>query len=225
MRAVHRPALRSFALALAPALALLASGAALACEPPASPAAYVINHETYGDIGTHVLTFRCHGDQLIVETSVDVKVKILFVTAYERQARYREVWEGDRLIAYDARTDDDGEVYDTRARIDGGELVVDGVEGSARVPLDAVSSHPWNVAAVDRPVIFGQRDGKVRRVSVQQAPPERIRIGSDRIEARKYVVSGDLERELYYAPDGTWLQWRLERDGKTVTITRRGLDR
>ena len=210
---------------LAAALPLVLGAAAAACELPASPAVFVINHETYGDIGTHVLNFSCEGEDLIVETEVDVRVKILFVTAYQRQARYREVWRGDRLVDYEARTDDDGEHIVTTAKVDGDAMVVDGVEKGQRVPLDTVSSHPWNVDVVKRPLIFGQRDGRLHEVSVEQAETEIVTIGGKRIEARKYVVSGGLERELLYSPEGTWLQWRLERDGKTVTITRRGLDR
>lgn len=207
-------------LVLAPSLALMVVGSALACQPPESPAAYVINHETHGDIGTHVLNFSCDGENLIVETEVDVKVKILFVTVYKRKARLREVWRGDRLISYEARTDDGGDLYETSARIEGDKMIVDGVEKGVTVPLDTVSTHPWNVEVVDRSTIFGQRDGKVRKVQVDEAGSETLKIGAKPVDARKYVVSGDLERELFYDADGTWLQWRLERDGKTVTITR-----
>lgn len=203
----------------------MGAGSALACEPPESPAAYVINHETHGDIGTHVLTFRCDGDKLIVETEVDVKVKILFVTAYKRRAQLREVWENDRLISYDAKTDDNGDLYETTARVEGDRMIVAGVEDTVSAPLDTVSTHPWNVAAVDRPLIFGQRDGRIRKVQVEPAGWQTLEIAGQPQKAQKFVVRGDLERELFYDADGTWLQWRLERDGKIVTITKRGLDR
>ncbi|MGI9500890.1 MAG: DUF6134 family protein [Geminicoccaceae bacterium] len=207
-------------LSLFAALSLIASGSAWACTTPESPAVYVINHETYGDIGTHVLTFSCDGDNLIVETDVDVKVKILFVTAYERRAHYREVWQDDRLISYEAKTDDGGDLYVTTARVDGDRMIVDGIEKAASVPLDTVSSHPWNVATVDRPTIFGQRDGRIRHVQVEPAGWETLKISGKQRKAQKFVVHGDLERELFYDGDGTWLQWRLKRDGKTVTITK-----
>lgn len=191
-----------------------------ACDAPESPATFVINHETYGDIGTHVLNFKCQGDDLIVETDVDVEVKILFVTAYERQARYREVWRDDQLLAYEARTNDGGDLYETRARIEGDDMIVDGVEKGVRVPLDTIPSHPWNIDVVDRPLIFGQRDGRIHKVSVQRAEPEVLTIGGKQIEAKKYVVQGDMERELLYDSEGNWLQWRLERGGKTISVTR-----
>ena len=192
----------------------------MACAPPESPATYVIHHETYGDIGTHVLNFSCDGNDLIVETDVDVKVKVLFVTAYQRKAHYREVWRGDRLIAYDARTDDGGDVYVTKAHIDGDHMIVDGVEKGVAVPLDTVSSHPWNIDVVKRPLIFGQRDGRIHEVDVEVAGPAHVDIHGKKVEAEKYVVTGGMERELFYAADGTWLQWRLERDGKMITVTR-----
>ncbi len=193
---------------------------ASACEAPESPAAFVINHETYGDIGTHTLTFACDGEELIVSTDVDVEVKLLFVTAYERKAHYREVWQGDQLIAYEAQTNDGGDRYVTKARIDGDEIVVDGVKKGVRVPLDTVPSHPWNVDVIDRSTVFGQRDGSIHNVYVETTDEEIVTIGDKAITAKKYTVRGDLERELLYGPDGTWLQWRLERDGKAITITR-----
>jgi hypothetical protein len=193
---------------------------ASACNAPESPAAFVINHETYGDIGTHTLTFACDGEKLIVDTDVDVEVKILFVTAYERTAHYREVWHGDQLITYEARTNDGGDHYVTKARIDGDEMVVDGVEKGVRVPLDTVPSHPWNVDVIDRSVVFGQRDGRIHSVYIETTDDEAVTIGDKTIMAKKYTVRGDLERELLYGPDGAWLQWRLQRDGKAITITR-----
>jgi hypothetical protein len=206
------------ALFLMPSITFV--GSAEACQPPESPAAFIINHETYGDIGTHVLTFSCEGEKLIVDTNVDVEVKILFVTAYQRQAHYREVWQGDRLIAYEARTNDDGDHYLTTARVDGDEMVIDGVEKGVRVPLDTVPSHPWNVDVIDRSLVFGQRDGRIRSVHVEASETEAVMIGDKTIMAQKYIVGGDLERELLYGPDGAWLQWRLERGGKAITITR-----
>jgi len=191
-----------------------------ACEAPASPATYVINHESLGDIGTHVLTFTCDGEDLVVETKVDVKVKILLVTAFKRKARLREVWRDNQLISYEALTQDGGDRFETRARIEDGALIVDGAEKGLRAPLEAIPSNPWNINVVDHSPIFGQRDGKLYQVNVEQGKPETLTIGGEKVQAEKYVVKGDLERELLYDADGNWLQWRLERDGKSITITR-----
>ena len=49
-------------------VATLSSSAGLACDPP-QPAEYLIHHEIYGDVGRHVITFSCRGEDLVVETA------------------------------------------------------------------------------------------------------------------------------------------------------------
>ena len=197
----------------------MAAGA-LACTPPAEQAVYSIKHETYGDIGSHTLTFDCDGDDLVVETDVSVDVKLLFVTVYKRRARYREVWRGERLIAYDAWTDEAGEEYVTKARIENDAMIIDGVKPGITVPTDTVSSHPWNADVVDRTLLFGMKDGRLIEVDVEAAGEETIQIGEEAVTARKYVVRGDIDRELWYDRDGTWLRWRLENGGNVVDIVK-----
>ncbi len=193
---------------------------ALACAPPEKRAVYAIDHETYGHIGSHTLTFHCVGDDLIVDTDVKVDVKVLFVTVYKRRARYREVWRQDRLIAYDAWTDEAGDQYVTKARLDNDQMIIDGVKPGIRVPANTVSSHPWNADVINRNLLFGMKDGRLLRVVVEPAGEEMIEIGDKTLMARKYVVNGDIERELWYDQAGTWLRWRLESRGNIVDISK-----
>ena len=211
---------RSVRLLCSSLAALLVAGEGLACEPPAEQAVYAINHETYGEIGRHALTFRCDGDDLIVETEVEVDVKVLFVTVYQRRARYREVWRQGQLISYDAWTDEAGDEYVTKARIDDDQMIIDGVKSGITAPIDTVSSHPWNIDVVDRNLLFGMKDGRLLQVNVDPAGEETIKVGDKAIRARKYVVSGDIERELWYDQSGNWLRWRLEARGDIVDIVR-----
>jgi hypothetical protein len=55
---------------------------------------------------------------------------------------------------------------------------------------------------------------------VTPAGTETITASGRAIAARKYVVTGDLERELWYDDGGHWLQSRLEHDGAKITLTR-----
>jgi hypothetical protein len=95
---------------------LLPGTAALACPDPPQRAEYAIHHETYGEVGQHVITFACDGDDLVVETTNEGEVKVLMMPLFTRDGRYREVWRGDRLIAFDSRIVDNGEVYEVHAR-------------------------------------------------------------------------------------------------------------
>jgi hypothetical protein len=45
-------------------------------------------------------------------------------------------------------------------------------------------------------------------------------VAGRKVEAKKYRMSGDLERELWYDAAGNWLRSRLEHDGARITLTR-----
>lgn len=61
---------------------------------------------------------------------------------------------------------------------------------------------------IDRTLLFDTRGGALRKVRVEDAGEESITAGGREAQARRCVVTGGLERELWYAPDGTWLQSR-----------------
>jgi Domain of unknown function (DUF6134) len=144
-------------LALAPLL--LGPGLAVACPHPPGRVEYVIRHETYGEVSRHVITFGCAGDQLIVDTQVTSEVDVLEVTVFRRQARYHEVWQDDRLLAFESRFEDNGEVFEVRARADGERMVIDGQDGR----IEAPANDPWNHAVVLRLLLFDTRSGRLQR--------------------------------------------------------------
>jgi hypothetical protein len=203
------------------ALALLVAGEAAACPDAPDDAEYAVYHETHGEVGRHSISFACAGEELVVETRVTGEVKVLFVPIFQREARYREVWRGDRLIAFDSWFEDNGEVYEVKARADGEQTIIEGRRGRLEAPSTVVSNHPWNYAVLDRPLLFDTQRGKLQRVQVTPAGEDRISVGGAEVSALKYLVTGDLERELWYGRDGDWLQSRLEYQGAKITLTRR----
>jgi Family of unknown function (DUF6134) len=87
-------------------------------------------------------------------------------------------------------------------------------------PADIVSNHPWNYAVLERTLLFDTQRGRLQRVQVTPAGTETITVAGDAVAARKYLITGDLERELWYDHAGNWLQSRLEYDGAEITLTR-----
>lgn len=199
---------------------LVWSAPAFACAPPAERALFRIEHETFGDIGCQVLTFRCDGDRLVVETTVDIAVRMLFFTIYRHEARYRGVWRGDRLVRFESHTDDNGKILEVSARAAGGRVIIDGPNGRSEAPLTVVPNHPWNHDLIARTLLLDPVDGKVLLVDVTDAGEEAIELDGRRITARKYLVSGDLELELWYDFGGAWLRWRMQDERGAVTMTR-----
>jgi hypothetical protein len=217
----HKSSIRLPCLALA--LSLPWIDPSHACSRSPERVEYAIHHEAYGDVGRHVITFSCEGDDLVVETAIEGEVEILMVPLFKREATYREVWREGRLIAFDSHVVDNGEVYEVSARADGDHTVINGRRGRIEAPASIVSNHPWNYDVLDRSLLFDTQRGRLQRVQVTPAGIETIAVAGREVEAKKYRITGDLERELWYDEAGNWLQSRLEHNGDEITLTRQSV--
>ncbi|HEX5078560.1 MAG TPA: DUF6134 family protein, partial [Geminicoccaceae bacterium] len=158
MRPVRRFARSGFAAGSALMGCVLAASAASApahaCDHRPGQEVYKVSHETYGEIGRHVLTFACQGDDLVVETEISSKITVLSLPVYTLAGHYREVWRGDRLISFDSELDDNGERFEVSARAEDDHVMIDRRRGLIEAPATIVSDHPWNYAVLDRPLLF-----------------------------------------------------------------------
>lgn len=204
---------------LAAALAAGLAGAAWAAEPPSGTAVYKIHHEKYGDIGTHKLTFARSGDDLTVEVENKMKVKVLFVTVFRYEAKRRELWRDGRMVGYRSQTHDDGTDITAMAELTGDKLVIEGPKGRATTPLGVFPTNPWNAKIIDQSLLMDTKTGELLKVKIAEAGEDTLEVRGKAVKARKYVISGELERELWYGADGAWLQMRFDSDGSAVTFT------
>lgn len=199
-------------------LLALSPGVAWSCEAP-DPIHLEIRHESFGELGRHVVTFRCDGPHLIAETRAEIAVEVLFVPVFRRSVHYVETWSGDRLVEFFGETEDDGERSVVRAWLEDGRMVIEGPNGRVEAPPEVIPSHPWHPVSVERNLLFDVLDGVLIEVENHELGEEHLKINGEPRLARHYATSGGTERELWYGADGSWLQWRLERQG-TVTLTR-----
>lgn len=205
-------------LRLVPLLLIVAGSSALACAAP-EPVRLSVSHATFGEIGWHAVDFRCERDRLIVETRAEIAVRILFVEAFQRRVHYVEAWSDDRLLEFVGSTIDNGERKVVRARQEDGRMIIDGQDGETTAPLDVIPSHPWTPLSVERRLLFDVETGALVEVEHRYLGEEYLKIGGEARPARHFATTGGKRRELWYGPDGSWLQWRLERQG-TITLTR-----
>lgn len=200
-------------------LTLGLTGAAVAQSQPNGTRVYGIHHENQGDIGTHIVSFSRNGKDLTVEVTNQIEVKVLFMTLYEFTADRQEIWRDGRMISYRSRTDDDGTDFTVTAAAEDGQLVIQNSDGQVEAPNGTFPSHPWNQKIVEQPLIMDAKSGELLNVSFKPAGEETIEAVGGSVRAKKFLMSGDMERELWYRPDGTWLKMRFISHGKLVTFT------
>ncbi len=203
-----------FALMLA-GLGAAWSGAARAQE--------VLEYDILRDgsvIGEQLVTIQAGGET--VEVSQTIEVKALFVVLYNRYHERRETWADGQIVAVEAETDDDGDLYDlTIVAEDGGYIRT--VNGETRAFGDDYGFAPdWNLAAADsQKALSAQTDEIYDPLYLERLGEEEVTLPSGRYETERWQASGDFERDLWYDDDGYLVRMLFQSRGSEIEYRRR----
>ncbi|HET7884016.1 MAG TPA: DUF6134 family protein [Acetobacteraceae bacterium] len=191
--------------------------------PPDSKLAFrLMRHGS--PIGSHMMSFSRDGDALTVHIAVDVLVKFGPIPFVRYTHRNQEVWQHDRLVGFESRTDRNGTPMHVQARWQGSGLAVEGSGTRPYVaPANALATTHWNSNMLRSPMI-GTQDGQLIHPAVAAQPEERIKLASgEQIPARHYRLSGDLDLDIWYDSTDTWAGLRFAADdGSVITYERLG---
>lgn len=212
--------------------ALIAGGALLAALPGAVRAALPVpvgnklafnvvrNGKTFG---THSLTFERSGDNLVVKVAVEMVFKAAFITLFRYKHTAIERWTGDQVMALDTTTDDNGKTFSVSGRRGPQGFAVEAT-GVPRyiAPANALPATHWNRRELDGPWINTQ-DGKLVRPRVAPQGVETLpTAGAGSIRANRFVLSGDVDMDMWYDSLPTWAGLRFKgKDGSAIQYIRR----
>jgi Domain of unknown function (DUF6134) len=185
----------------------LAAGSAQAL--PAGPLDFTVLRDG-STVGTHHIDIRKSGDETRVDVATEVAVKLAFITLYRFEHQGHEVWKDGRLVRIDSRTNDDGTDKSLHGALNGKGLEI---EGSARKYVAEPTILPaslWNPDIVRQGRLLNTLDGRQMRVSVKAAGEETVDVRGKQIPARHYLLTGELERELWFDREGTLVRVRFK---------------
>jgi len=208
--------MRNFAAAAALLLAAIGPGGQ-AFAADLADGAYSFKVIRGGDaIGTHTIVASHDGQDLVLDIAVAIKVKIAFVTAYRYEQTRREVWREGRLVAFESDTNDDGDKAKISGKLDGDMLVISGPGGTTKVRADIIPNSWWNPELPKQSELLSTLDGKILKVGVQDAGEETIDTAKGPVKARHYILSGEVERDVWYDAQGRWVHMRTGHGGTPV---------
>jgi hypothetical protein len=227
-----RPAQRAFAAALVLCTLLAAPRAwsqgqnepkQLAALPSAGRFDYDVMRE--GErIGIHSVLFRHKGRNLAIATQTDIAVKVLGITLYRFHYKAEEDWVDGRLTRLTSRTDNDGETLTVNLARAGGRIrgACNGIV--LDLPADVLPISVWNPDFVRQSVILDQYKCVKRKVRATDHGIEPIFAGAHNVAARHYAVTGDIQRDVWYGPDGQTVQVLIPaKDGSEIAFVMRAL--
>ncbi|MFN4090491.1 MAG: DUF6134 family protein [Alphaproteobacteria bacterium] len=184
-----------------------------------APIRFAVSREGQ-QIGSHTVRFQREGADLIVEIDIELDVRFAFVTVYRYRHTNREVWRDGRVVAIDARTDDNGEGYTVTARGTAEGLTVEGREGRVNVPADTLSTSYWNPATVRQSKLIDTQHGRIAEVTTRSLGFRAVQTPAGTVRGECWRVSGDLDLDVCYAENGAWIGLDFEARGSRISYAR-----
>jgi len=195
-------------------------------------------------VGRHVVQSSAPGPRHTVDVSTHVAVQIANrITLFRYSHQSHETWEGERLVALDSRTDDDGRQHRVLASSGAAGLVVRAtipeVENASTsdrmmsfsamtterlveqvVPGNVLPSSWSHFKIVQQTRLLNSQTGNVMPISVQQLGTDVVQTGIGQIPATRYRLSGMVAPlDIWYDNRGRWLKSAFKgRDGSTIEM-------
>lgn len=201
--------------------AVSAGPPALVAEPPAGTYVYSVSHSAHGEVGNFTNVIRQDDGAVVVESRLRIATGIFGVVLYRLKEDRREVWRDGRLVEYESRADDDGTVRVTRGRAAGENFLIDGAAGRIEAPADLRTTNAWSEKTTGATVLMGTQRGELNSVVVKFASADLLEIGSKTVPARHYVISGNMDRHIWFDRRGVLVKQSFPASSGTVSFTLR----
>ena len=212
----RRQVLRSGLACLATGLAGPLGRAAAAPEQPRDLRFRVTRAGS--EIGTHAVSFSQTDPSLIVRTSVNLQVKVAFITAFHYQHESEEIWQDGRLAAARSRTNDNGRKFEVA-----GEAVRDGFRTVGpsgpfiAAPELLTSNTVWREEFARQSALINVQEGGELGVATTPLGRDAITLRDRQIAATKFrIITPQCAGHLWYDDRRSWVRAELEIKGERV---------
>ena len=169
------------------------------------------------EIGSHIVTINRENDRTTVNVKTDIKIKIAFITVFRFEHERTETWFQGRLMRVISETYDDGRTYSITA-----EATDTGYSRTVNGRIDVFDGDMGLVSFWDRDTILsGNRFispvvDETYDLSFSSPTFGKLQIRDRSYDAERYTMSGDLEYEMWYSPEGHPLKIAFEKRGARI---------
>lgn len=172
-------------------------------------------------IGTHRISFRRDGADLLVDIDIRLAVDFAYVTLFRYQHRNEERWRGGRLVAMTSTTDDDGTAERVEIEASAAGLVVAGSDFAGTLPADLLPTTYWRMESIRQQRLISSQDGRPMDVTVTDAGLDTVLSEGRVVPASRYLMRGDLDLDLWYDAAGEWVKLEFAAaDGSVIEYRR-----
>lgn len=170
------------------------------------------------DVGFHRTTFNRRGEVLEAVSEMNLKVKFLFITAYNFSYRAESRWCDDALLELNATTTRNGRSTTVTAVRESVGVTIAGPKGTVAAPDFIFPTEHWHPEVLDDRQVLNTITGGVNQVAIEDlGDTEVITLDGIKLPARHYRYTGQLQTEAWYDAQGRWVKLRFAaEDGSTI---------
>jgi hypothetical protein len=179
-------------------------------------------------IGSHEIRFTENDDVLIVETNIDIEVKVLFVSAYEFAHQSTETWISGNFTKITAHSDfEDEREYFIKGQDNNDSFLASGMDGKLELNKNILPSNFWNIDVLKQKEIFDTQKGVARTIEVEELGYEEIKVNKENIKCKKFILNASSnpkdkgpfpEYTLWYDENNELMKFQFKDEGRGKKI-------
>jgi len=169
-------------------------------------------------IGEHRVAFGADGDRLVVDTHIDIAVRVLFFTVFRLTHDAQEIWQSGRLVSVTSTTDRDG----TRLQVSGNAAAdgfrIVGLDGPFLAATDLLTTNAlWDSRIVhEQRLIDVQYGGEIGLVA-KLLGDEQVDTPQGPVRASRYqIITPHYAGSVFYDGGQSWVKALIELKGQTI---------
>ena len=169
-------------------------------------------------VGRHTVRFTRSGNELKVESAMNLAIEVLFITVFRYAYRAEGTWRNRQLQNLVSRVDDNGRKYTVAAARQGEFFNLtrpDDISDAAAAPV--IPTNHWNPEVLNQTRVLNTLTGRINAVRIEPRGPEQVDTERGPVPAMRYAYTGALQNEVWYDSAGRWVKLRFQgRDGSTI---------
>ena len=183
-------------------------------------------------IGSVEVNFIENDNDLIINTKLDIHVKILFFPDYKFYQQTKEIWRNGEFIEFEGYTDfEDEREYFINGKDTDGKFIATGMDGEIIVNKNIIPLNYWNKEILVQDKIFDTQKGIIRQIKVKKLGKEKIKINNTELLADKYLLDASKNPKdkgpfpqytIWYSENGELIKFQFKNwKDKKIIITQR----
>ena len=170
--------------------------------------------------------------ELIINTLLEIEVKVLFIPAYKFLQKSKEIWKDGKFTNFEGYTNfEDEREYFITGEDRGNMFIASGMDGQLELDADIIPLNYLNKEILNEKNVFDTQKGIVREINVKYLGNEKIKIGNIKIITEKYSLDATSNPKdkgpfpqytLWYAENNELVKFKFTnwKDKKEITTIR-----